>query len=80
MCTYLYVQLQFFPKNEKYVSLFTGAEDSEVVEKRSKMRKQIKANIIVAAASGKELEGKHDMQRSLFVSFFLEILGIADKC
>ncbi|CAF1987852.1 unnamed protein product [Brassica oleracea var. botrytis] len=48
--------VRFFPKNEKYVSLFTGAEDSEVVEKRSKMRKQIKANIIVAAASGKELE------------------------
>ena len=61
MCTYLYVQLQFFPKNEKYVSLFTGAEDSEVVEKRSRMRKQIKANIIVAAASGKELDGKHDL-------------------
>uniref|UniRef100_A0A1J3J5D7 rRNA-processing protein EFG1 n=1 Tax=Noccaea caerulescens TaxID=107243 RepID=A0A1J3J5D7_NOCCA len=48
--------VRFFPKNEKYVSLFTGAEDSEVIEKRSKMRKQIKANIIVAAASGKELE------------------------
>ncbi|KAF3596231.1 hypothetical protein DY000_02024314 [Brassica cretica] len=48
--------VRFFPKNEKYVSLFTGAEDSEVVEKRSRMRKQIKANIIVAAASGKELE------------------------
>ncbi|CAN7043149.1 unnamed protein product, partial [Brassica rapa subsp. trilocularis] len=48
--------VRFFPKNEKYVSLFTGAEDSEVIERRSKMRKQIKANIIVAAASGKELE------------------------
>ncbi|KAH0898903.1 hypothetical protein HID58_048471 [Brassica napus] len=48
--------VRFFPKNEKYVSLFTGAEDSEVIERRSKMRKQIKANIIVAAASGKELD------------------------
>ncbi|ESQ44657.1 hypothetical protein EUTSA_v10003245mg [Eutrema salsugineum] len=48
--------VRFFPKNEKYVSLFTGAEDSDVIERRSKMRKQIKANIIVAAASGKELE------------------------
>lgn len=32
-----------------------------MIEKRSKMRKQIKANIIVAAASGKELEGKQNM-------------------
>ena len=71
------VQSQFFPKNEKYVSLFTGAEDSEVIERRSKMRKQIKANIIVAAASGKELEGTNMiMQKSLFVSFFLEMLSV----
>ncbi|XP_010441993.1 PREDICTED: rRNA-processing protein efg1 [Camelina sativa] len=48
--------VRFFPKNEKYVSLFTGGEDSEVVEKRGKLRKQIKAHKIVAAASGKELE------------------------
>ncbi|XP_023639407.1 rRNA-processing protein EFG1 isoform X2 [Capsella rubella] len=48
--------VRFFPKNEKYVSLFTGGEDPEVVEKRGKLRKQVKANIIVAAASGKELE------------------------
>ncbi|VVA89913.1 unnamed protein product [Arabis nemorensis] len=48
--------VRFFPKNEKYVSLFCGGDDLEVAERRSKLRKQIKANIIVAAASGKELE------------------------
>ncbi|KAG7591061.1 rRNA-processing protein Efg1 [Arabidopsis thaliana x Arabidopsis arenosa] len=48
--------VRFFPKNEKYVSLFSGGDDLHVSERRSKLRKQIKANIIVAAASGKELE------------------------
>ncbi|CAL9213658.1 unnamed protein product, partial [Arabidopsis halleri] len=48
--------VRFFPKNEKYVSLFSGGDDLQVSERRSKLRKQIKANIIVAAASGKELE------------------------
>lgn len=48
---------QFFPKAEKYVALFTGGDDSEVVDKRNRLRKQIKANLIAAAASGKDLEG-----------------------
>ncbi|CAA7015351.1 unnamed protein product [Microthlaspi erraticum] len=48
--------VRFFPKNEKYVSLFSGGDDFEVAEQRSKLRKQIKANIITAAASGKEME------------------------
>ncbi|CAH8251111.1 unnamed protein product [Arabidopsis lyrata] len=48
--------VRFFPKNEKYVSLFSGGDDLQLSERRSKLRKQIKANIIVAAASGKELE------------------------
>ncbi|ANM58290.1 rRNA-processing EFG1-like protein (DUF2361) [Arabidopsis thaliana] len=48
--------VRFFPKNEKYVSLFSGSDDLQVSERRSKLRKQIKANIIFAAASGKELE------------------------
>lgn len=66
VCFFLHVQSQFFPKNEKYVSLFTGGEDSDVVDKRGKLRKQIKANIIVAAASGKELEGKHMICRDTY--------------
>jgi DNA polymerase III delta subunit len=62
--------MQFFPKNEKYVSLFSGSDDLQVSERRSKLRKQIKANIIFAAASGKELEGNDDMWRCLYGSFF----------
>lgn len=62
--------MQFFPKNETYVSLFSGGDDLEVAEQRSKLRKQIKANIIVAAASGKELEGTDDMWKCLFGSLF----------
>lgn len=48
---------QFFPKTEKYVALFTGSDDSEIADKRNRLRKQIKANLIAAAASGKDLEG-----------------------
>ncbi|KAM0985360.1 hypothetical protein FF1_012725 [Malus domestica] len=48
--------VRFFPKTEKYVSLFTGGEESDVIDKRNKLRKQIKANIVAAAASGKDLE------------------------
>ncbi|KAF5752350.1 rRNA-processing protein EFG1 isoform X1 [Tripterygium wilfordii] len=48
--------VRFFPKNEKYVSLFTGGDDLDIVDRRNKLRKQIKANLIGAAASGKDLE------------------------
>ncbi|XP_050219913.1 rRNA-processing protein EFG1 isoform X2 [Mercurialis annua] len=48
--------VRFFPKTEKYVSLFTGGEDLDILDKRIKLRKQIKANLIAAAASGKDLE------------------------
>ncbi|XP_031398951.1 rRNA-processing protein EFG1 [Punica granatum] len=48
--------VRFFPKTEKYVSLFTGDDDLEVVDRRNGLRKQIKANLIAAAASGKDLE------------------------
>ncbi|KAM7255864.1 hypothetical protein ACFE04_011605 [Oxalis oulophora] len=48
--------VRFFPKTEKYVSLFTGGDNSDVVDKRNKLRKQIKANLIAAVASGKDLE------------------------
>ncbi|XWS39227.1 hypothetical protein CRYUN_Cryun18bG0032400 [Craigia yunnanensis] len=48
--------VRFFPKTEKYVSLFTGGDDSEVVDRRNRLRKQIKANLVAAAASGKDLE------------------------
>lgn len=48
--------VKFFPKTEKYVSLFMGGDDGEIVEKRNRLRKVIKENILAAAASGKELE------------------------
>ncbi|XP_050368765.1 rRNA-processing protein efg1-like isoform X1 [Argentina anserina] len=48
--------VRFFPKTEKYVALFTGGVDSEIVDNRNRLRKQIKANLIAAAASGKDLE------------------------
>nr|GLL44122.1 rRNA-processing protein EFG1 [Ipomoea trifida] len=48
--------VRFFPKTEKYVSLFTGGDDEGIIEKRTELRKQIKANLVAAAASGKDLE------------------------
>lgn len=67
------IELQFFPKTEKYVSLFTGGDDSDIVDRRNKLRKQIKANLVAAAASGKDLEGTYFAQ----VPFSLcHILGI----
>ncbi|KAH7661386.1 rRNA-processing protein Efg1 protein [Dioscorea alata] len=48
--------VRFFPKSEKYVSLFVGGDKPDIVDKRDKLRKQIKANLIAAAASGKDLE------------------------
>lgn len=51
--------LQFFPKTEKYISLFMGNEDQEVVTKRSELRERIRANLLAAAAAGLDLEGQH---------------------
>lgn len=48
--------VRFFPKTEKYVSLFVGGDSPAIVQKRNKLREQIKANLIAAAASGKDLE------------------------
>ncbi|GAV69590.1 DUF2361 domain-containing protein [Cephalotus follicularis] len=48
--------VRFFPKTEKYVSLFSGGDSSDMVDQRNKLRKQIKANLVAAAASGKDLE------------------------
>lgn len=48
--------VKFFPKTEKYVSLFSGDDNADIVERRNRLRMQIKANIIAAAASGKDLE------------------------
>ncbi|XP_057783303.1 rRNA-processing protein EFG1-like [Salvia miltiorrhiza] len=48
--------VKFFPKTEKYVSLYVGGDEAEIVEKRNTLRKQIKDNLIAAAASGKDLE------------------------
>uniref|UniRef100_M8C0A8 rRNA-processing protein EFG1 n=1 Tax=Aegilops tauschii TaxID=37682 RepID=M8C0A8_AEGTA len=48
--------VRFFPKKEKYFPLFTGGNTPDVVEKRNTWRKQIKENLIAAAANGKDLE------------------------
>lgn len=48
--------VRFFPKTEKYVSLFIGGDDAETVDKRNHLREKIKTNIVAAAASGKDLE------------------------
>ncbi|XP_020271162.1 rRNA-processing protein EFG1-like [Asparagus officinalis] len=48
--------VRFFPKTEKYVSLFVGGENPTITNKRNKLREQIKANLVAAAASGKDLE------------------------
>lgn len=48
--------VKFFPKTEKYVSLYVGGDEAEIMEKRNILRKQIKANLIAAAANGKDLE------------------------
>ncbi|CAN6303191.1 unnamed protein product [Urochloa humidicola] len=44
--------VRFFPKNEKYVSLFAEGNNADV----EKWRKQIKENLMAAAANGKDLE------------------------
>lgn len=46
----------YFPKNEKYVPLFNGDDDTEIVDRRNGLRKQIEDRLIAAAASGKDLE------------------------
>lgn len=43
--------------------LFTGGDDSEIVDRRNGLRKQIEDRLVAAAASGKDLEG------SLFLNF-----------
>ncbi|KAK9160618.1 hypothetical protein Syun_006959 [Stephania yunnanensis] len=48
--------VRFFPKNAKYVSLFMGGDDADIVDKRNKLRKEIKANLMAATTSGKDLE------------------------
>ncbi|KAI7738010.1 hypothetical protein M8C21_031908 [Ambrosia artemisiifolia] len=48
--------IRFFPKTEKYVSLFKKGDNVETVDKRNSLRTQIKANIAAAVASGKDLE------------------------
>ncbi|KAL2922684.1 rRNA-processing protein efg1 [Bienertia sinuspersici] len=48
--------VRFFPKTEKYVPLFCGDDNRDLVDRRNGLRKQIKANLVAAAASGKDLE------------------------
>jgi hypothetical protein len=63
--------MQFFPKTEKYVSLFMGSEDEQVVAKRNDLRERIKANLLAAAAAGVDLEGA---LKELFKTFFANVL------
>lgn len=66
--------VRFFPKTEKYVRLFVGGDGPAVVEKRNKLREQIKANLAAAAASGKDLEETASDDDALDISgdeFFL---------
>ncbi|PKA46942.1 hypothetical protein AXF42_Ash020927 [Apostasia shenzhenica] len=48
--------VRFFPKTEKYVSLFVGGDKPDIIDKRNQLRKQIKCNLMAAAANGKDLE------------------------
>lgn len=48
--------VRFFPKTEKYLSLFMGGNEPDLVAKRNKLRELIKANLAAAAASGIDLE------------------------
>ncbi|XP_058770716.1 rRNA-processing protein EFG1-like isoform X2 [Vicia villosa] len=48
--------VMYFPKSEKYVPLFCGSDDQEIVDKRNGLRKQIEERLSAAAASGKDLE------------------------
>ncbi|EFJ32422.1 hypothetical protein SELMODRAFT_439695 [Selaginella moellendorffii] len=48
--------IKFFPKSEKYVSLFMENADSHAIARREKLRETIHANIAAAAAAGVELE------------------------
>ncbi|PNT73972.1 hypothetical protein BRADI_1g05420v3 [Brachypodium distachyon] len=48
--------VRFFPKTEKYLPLFTGEDSPDLIEKRNVWRKQIKDNLMAAAANGKDLE------------------------
>ncbi|KAJ7568796.1 hypothetical protein O6H91_01G048900 [Diphasiastrum complanatum] len=48
--------VRFFPKTEKYVSLFMGNEDDSVAARRIVLREKIKVNLAAAAATGVELE------------------------
>ncbi|XP_074570748.1 uncharacterized protein LOC141827413 [Curcuma longa] len=66
--------VRFFPKTEKYVSLFVGGDNPAIVDKRNKLRQQVKAYLIAAAANGKDLEETASDDDALDVSeddFFL---------
>ncbi|XP_074590485.1 uncharacterized protein LOC141846363 [Curcuma longa] len=66
--------VRFFPKTEKYVSLFVGGDNPAIADKRNKLRQQVKSNLIAAAASGKDLEETASDDDALDVSeddFFL---------
>lgn len=48
--------IRFFPKTEKYISLYMGKDDPEVKLKRDQLRERIKHNLLAAAAAGHDLE------------------------
>lgn len=65
--------MQYFPKNEKYVPLFCGSDDQEIVDKRNGLRKQIEERLSAAAASGKDLEGS-------YYQYFFLLENVSCRC
>nr|GEW04227.1 hypothetical protein [Tanacetum cinerariifolium] len=51
------LKLNLFPQDRKYVSLFKKGDTTETADKRNSLRIEIKENIVVAVASGKDFEG-----------------------
>eukprot|EP00245_Coleochaete_scutata_P006377 TRINITY_DN20802_c0_g1_i1.p1 TRINITY_DN20802_c0_g1~~TRINITY_DN20802_c0_g1_i1.p1 ORF type:complete len:410 (-),score=107.34 TRINITY_DN20802_c0_g1_i1:450-1679(-) len=48
--------VKYFPKTEKYVSIFMGNDNEDVIARRNELRTKIKANLAAAAAAGIDLE------------------------
>ncbi|PKU71867.1 hypothetical protein MA16_Dca016320 [Dendrobium catenatum] len=73
--------IRFFPKTERYVSLFVGGENPKIIDKRNKLRKQIKDNLVAAAASGKDLEetGSDDDVQDMSEDDFFSVGSSSDE-
>lgn len=73
--------IRFFPKTERYVPLFVGGENPSIIDKRNKLRKQIKDNLVAAAASGKDLEetGSDDDVQDMSEDDFFSVGSSSDE-